>query len=837
MGDGRYCDVAVAVPVFGTFTYKVPPEMESELRMGHRVLVPFGNRRLTGYVLDPDIEPSIDEGVLIKPVFDLLDPEPAFDPQRLALFRFIADYYQCPLGEAIRMALPTGINRESKIQWSLTEQGIEGRNEPGLRINDRRILLCMEPGKSYTTRQLHSRCEVAGASTLLRLTDLGFVHRQDTLENAKTKSRLQAYYFVHPQIDIDAANKSLGRARKQLAIFNFLIESCGADGQTIASMLGQSPTALSALVDRGLVIKEMRECYRDPDCTIALCEATDFDLNRQQQAAFDTVAGAMDSGKFSPFLLHGITGSGKTEVYLRLAQRVLDAGKTVLVMVPEIALTPQLLSRFARRFGSDVAVSHSGLSDPERYDEFRRMLRGEARLCVGTRSAVFAPLANLGLIVVDEEHDTSYKQDDSIPYNGRDLALLLGKNTGAAVVLGSATPSLESYTAAKQGRYRLIEITERATAGQLPKVTVIDLVEELAAARRRHKTEEPDPTHPKSLPSADASISRSLATALQETLDEGEQAILFLNRRGYSTHAFCLECRRTIMCPNCDVSLTGHFDGKVLRCHYCDHTRSAATICDHCGGRQIFLAGMGTEQVEKVLAQKFVDARIARLDRDTTVRRGSLQRTLEDFAARKYDILVGTQMVTKGHDFPGVTLVGVISADSSMNLPDFRAAERTFQLLAQVSGRAGRGDRAGRVIVQTFNPDHYAITTAQEHDYRAFYEIESERRRMPTYPPYNRLALMRARSESVEKVRSFILMVAGGLRQTANDLRVDGVNILGPSPSALSKIKGKYRFQLLIKAPTPSLLLQMAARARSLSDQWNHPGVEWRIDIDPQNVL
>jgi primosomal protein N' (replication factor Y) (superfamily II helicase) len=834
MEHGRFCTVAVALPLHETYTYQVPESLDQTLRPGHRVLVPFGRRRVTGYVLDRCDECALD---MVKPVIDLLDPEPALDEARLRLCKFAADYYQQPLGEVIKTALPAGINQASKIHWTLTEAGILAEKQPGIAVTERRLLICMDPGKSYNTAQLSALCDAATGSVLDRLAGKGWIDKEDQLEQATTRAKFVDLFFPAEGVDSESTLNELSRAPKQREVFDFVVRACRADAPMINAAIPGARPALNALVKKELLATTREESYRDTGGGFESCEIDPVTLNEMQEAAYNRVSAAIEAESFAPFLLHGITGSGKTEVYIRLARAALERGKTVLVLVPEIALTPQLLSRFSRRFGSRVAISHSGLSDPERYDQWRRMQRGEADLCVGTRSAIFSPLDNLGLLVVDEENDSSYKQDESFCYNARDLALVLGKQLGAAVLLGSATPSLESYHAAKNGRYELIELPERATRGTLPEVAIVDLTEQIAL-KGKGKPREKDETG-RALPTASLSLTPPLEKALKETVAQGEQAILFLNRRGFFTHAFCLECRRPVMCPNCEVSLTVHGKRDELRCHYCGHSQLANVVCDHCGGMNFFSAGLGTQQVEAAVAELLPEAKVARLDRDTTSRKGSLEKILSEFAAGRHDVLVGTQMVAKGHDFPNVTLVGVLSADTSTNLPDFRAAERTFALLSQVAGRAGRGDKPGKVIVQTFNPEHYAIMTARTHDFPAFYEREIAGRGNPEhlYPPFTRLGLVRARSRNDDSARSFLLMLANSLRQHVRDQGMQDVKLLGPTKSALSKIKTFYRYQLLIKAPSPSILVALVRDARAMAENWKHPGVEWHVDIDPQSLL
>jgi primosomal protein N' (replication factor Y) len=602
---------------------------------------------------------------------------------------------------------------------------------------------------------------------------------------------------------------SLRRARAQRAVLEYLLARGRIPVEEIRTAFPRSRGALTALVDRGLVRIEVET----PVAASGLLPATpDVPLlTPAQQAALDAVLAA--AGTFQPFLLHGVTGSGKTEVYLQAIARARAAGKGALVLVPEIALTPQLSGRFRARFGDDVALLHSGLSDRERHAEWLRLRGGEARICVGVRSAVFAPVQDLAVIVVDEEHEASFKQEDGPPYHARDLAVVRARIEDAVVILGSATPSLETLENARRGRYRKLDLPARIDDRPLPEVELVDL-------RRLRRGGRPLPP---------GLLSPRLAAALKETLGAGQQAILFLNRRGYQTLVVCEQCGAEATCRDCSVSLTHHARRGILLCHYCGRSEPMDGVCSGCGGARLGL-GVGTEQVEEAARALLPGARVARLDRDAVSGADDTAELLARFSRRELDVLVGTQMVTKGHDFPGVTLVGVILADTALALPDFRAAERTFQLLTQVAGRAGRGAEPGRVLVQTFNPETPAVACAVTHDHARFAEGEGERRRLLGYPPFSRMMAVR-----VEGSESGARRAAEALARAARPA-LAGAAMLGPAPAAIERIRGRTRWHLLFRADSPSALRRVH---RALAPVALRPpgGASVRFDMDPTSMM
>ncbi|HEY6873346.1 MAG TPA: primosomal protein N' [Geobacteraceae bacterium] len=742
-------DVAVPLHLDGTFHYAVPPGLAPQVRTGVRVLVPFGRRKLTGYVLGTAAESSEE----VKEIVAVLDPEPLFTPRELEFLRWTASYYLHPLGEVIKSALPAGINVTSRKQ--------AGQNPDGTAAAE-----VLTGGRRVKTELFYRAADPPPEGTL-----------------REKPARVVAFL----------------RSR----------------GETPASQLRREFEAdsglLRRLTEKGYVAVTEREVYRDPFREEVFRADTPPELNGSQAAALGRLTGALDGRAFAPFLLHGVTGSGKTEVYLRAIAHVLDQGRTALVLVPEIALTPQLVRRFKSRFTCGIAVLHSGLSDGERYDEWRRIRRGEVAIVIGARSAIFAPLERIGVIVVDEEHEASYKQSEGFRYNARDLALVRGKMEKACVILGSATPLVTSFHAAREGRLGYLELPHRVRDLPMPEVVLLD------SRGKKNET---------FLPELTAAIGANLAA--------GGQSLLFLNRRGFATYLVCNDCGHVLRCPNCAITLTYHQRRGRHVCHYCDYAIPAPSVCPECASPEITLLGRGTERVEEEVRALFPEARVARMDRDTTSGRGGHARVLKGVEEGTVDILVGTQMIAKGHDFPGVTLVGVISADASLNLPDFRAAERTFQLVSQVMGRAGRGDAPGRVLIQTLNPDHYAVSRAAAHDFAGFYGEELTSRRETGYPPFSHLALIILSGNAVEGVEQGGEAVADLLRELKKELRVR-VELLGPVAPPLGKIRGRFRRQILLKSAGRTDLHRLLAAFRGSVKL--PTTVRMAIDVDPVDML
>ncbi len=615
----------------------------------------------------------------------------------------------------------------------------------------------------------------------------------------------------------DGANQELEsldkRAPKQAQLLRLLLDHGTMEVAPLTHIFPGARSALKALETKGLLSLEKQQIFREPDWVELPPVQEIKTLTDEQQLAMEKIVQAIDQNSTETFLLHGVTGSGKTEVYLRAMEAAMNKGKSAILLVPEISLTPQLTQRVKARFGDEVAVLHSGLAEGQRLDQWRTLQHGQTRVAVGARSAVFAPMENLGLIVVDEEHDSSYKQSERLPYNGRDLAIVRAREEGAVTILGSATPSLESYWRAIEKKTHLIELNTRVQARPLPSIEIVDLRNELDPMEREHV------------------LSSELAQALALTLDAKEQAILFLNRRGYSSFAICHDCGQAAQCNNCSVALVHHLGDNQLRCHYCGMTISLPTTCKACGSKRVEPMGMGTEKCEIEVKRRFPGARVIRVDSDTMTGKGRLQQALSDFVAGRVDIMIGTQMITKGHDIPGVTLVGVILADQGLHLPDFRASERTFQQLIQVAGRSGRGKSPGRVLVQTFLPGHMSIQLAKTHSYKQFMADEIKKRQALGYAPAKRLMMIRISHTSEDKARTLAQITGRVVRAAAND----NMQVLGPVVSPLAKIRNRYRWQLLIKAPGIEAL-HLVAGAVFQKVKIQSPG-RILFDVDPLDML
>ncbi len=816
MQDAPPCvELVVTVPVEGRFHYRVPEHLAGHLRLGHRVLVPFAGRRVTGFVARTDVAPpeNLDPAKL-KTVEALLDPEPLVPEDLLELVRFAADYYLAPAGEVLKVALPPGFTGASRLRVVPTAAGRRaldgadptgaGPSDPGLSAADRAVLeraLKAPPRSELPARRVAALLE-AGLLTVRE-------------GSAASDGGGEVEVFARSMVPV-LAEPFLRGAKARRSLYDAL-----SDGQKpkveLERALGAASVrrAAKALLEAG-VIALVREIGREAAAPLvpptAPEDPTRPTLNSEQAAALDAMSGALDEPR--AFLLQGVTGSGKTEVYLGLIERALSAGRGAIALVPEIALTPQLEARFRARFGDLVAVLHSGLPDAERRRRWRALRRGAARIALGPRSAVWAPVQKLGVVVVDEEHDPSFKQNTELRYHGRDLALVRARQAGAVALLGSATPSLEALSLVERGRLTRLRLDARVAGRPMPVATVVDLAEERRAMKGQ-----------------DRLLSRALEDALREGADRGEQSILFLNRRGFNTIVHCAACDDVKKCPRCDVSLTYHRAFRKLTCHYCGFEEPLEARCRGCGARDVVPLGAGTERVVQAVEQILPGSRVARLDRDVTGRTGELEAVIERFRAGEADVLVGTQMVAKGHDFPRVTLVGVVLADAALAFPDFRAAERCFQLLTQVAGRAGRADRPGRVIVQTLQPEHYAIQLALAHDVDRFYAVERELRLDASYPPFSRLGAIRAESMDAHRAEAALEQLAEIARRHPDP---EG-RIAGPAPAPIGKIRDRHRFLLLMFAPTPARLVAWMRRLRDSAKDVR--GADLIFDVDAVELL
>ncbi|HWG17248.1 MAG TPA: primosomal protein N' [Acidobacteriaceae bacterium] len=795
--ESTYCDVALPVPLDRAFTYAVNGVTPA---VGARVLVPFSGQRLMGVVVRVHNEAPADE-IEIKPVQQVLDAEGLISAELMRLAEWIAQYYVAPLGEVLRGMLPLAAEVRREFVYRIADAGRRVLHDAAARGASRRsklapeeqdreyaVLNYLEDGHAAKITALRSATQ-ANKSLLDGMARKKWLVREAVAAERDAR-RLERVAILVPDARIPKLNAN------QTAI---LAELAAAGGRMRVSDLRESAalravpqTTLGTLVKRGLaMIEEQPESFALGGVHAeGKKHAHEHALNEPQMEALSSIAAAMARGEFKPVLLYGVTGSGKTSVYFAAMQRALDAGRSALLLVPEIGLTPAMAAQLHAAFGAEVALLHSALTPDERAEQWHRIRRGEARVVVGTRSAVFAPMKDLGLILVDEEHDSSYKQEETPRYHGRDVAVMRAKLQGAVVVLGSATPSLESWNNADRGRYERVEMTARVMDRPLPGVELIDMREEFRATGQ------------------DAIFSRRMVEEVQATLDRGEQVMILLNRRGYSFTVLCRSCGEKLECENCAIALTYHKPSGVLSedvhahagdrlvCHYCGFRRSVPKTCPKCGSEHLFYLGAGSQQGEERLQGLFPNARIGRMDRDTVRGRGDMERLLARLHSGEINLLVGTQMIAKGHDVHGVTLVGVVGADAALALPDFRAAERVFQLLTQVSGRAGRGELPGRVLVQTYNGDHYAVRFAAAHDYRGFVEKEMYHRRPFLYPPFGALANVVVQSERMEEAAAW----SQKLGRWFAGAKLERVRVMGPATAPIARLKRIYRFHFVLKA-------------------------------------
>ena len=849
----EFCDVAVPVPLDMVFTYRAPAETTPVV--GGRVLVPFRQQRMTGIVVDlHDRKPS----VTTKSIISVLDTTPVLDAQLLQLGRWIADYYLAPLGEVFRTMLPLNAEFKRSIAYRLTEEGqmalhqagvsgssARSRRTPEEQAAEFRVLdyLAASVSESDSNLERELNQNMTGKVTTGKGTALAVplepnvtwalapegrsLVREQTLRSATKVSRAVLAGMARKKWltrEDASAPQDATRTTKVATLKSAegklndnqrtLIEALAASGGKVPVSTLQSldvpQSTLSTLVRRGLV-----EIVEEP-AAFAVSRSKprpslfDFDLNKAQQSALAQMREGVAARKFSGMLLHGVTGSGKTAVYLAAMRGVLEAGRSAILLVPEIGLTPAVAADLHQIFGDEVAILHSALSDKERAEQWHRIKRGDARMVVGTRSAVFAPVADLALIIVDEEHDSSYKQEDTPRYHARDVAVVRAKMANAVVVLGSATPSLESYFNSKKHKYALVELPDRVEQRPLPEVEIIDMRQEFQETGHEQV------------------ISRKLAAEIKERLDRKEQVMVLLNRRGYSPVVLCRTCGKKLECQNCAIALTHHKREHKMVCHYCGFTAPVPKTCVHCGSEYVYFLGTGSEKLEELLHGMFPQARIARLDRDTVRSHEDFERALNGLNEGELDLLVGTQMIAKGHDIHGVTLVGVVGADVALGLPDFRAAERTFQLLTQVAGRAGRGQAPGKVVLQTYFQDHYAVQYAARHDFIGFYETELQFRSWMHYPPYSALANVLIRSDKLDDA----LQWSGILGKWFDSTRHEGVRVLGPAAAPIMRLKRDYRYHFVLKSPSRKSLNTTLRAMLAYAAQEKIPRTQVIVDVD-----
>lgn len=813
---GQYARVVVDVPTAGqdqVFDYQLPAGLGRPASVGDRVLVPFGPRHVQGFIVAFSPAPAVES---LKYVEALLDPVPLLTEAHVRLAQFVHAYYLAPLSDVLWAMVPAGLRGAPRHVLSLARPDPAVAPELLHRPHVAEVLEYLSRHGAVEREDLEA--ELGPCTDALRVLRKAGIIRVDAVYHPRVGPATERILVpVLERVGLEAAAEALlaTAPRQAAALQAFCLYWGEPMGMAeLARRAGVSVTTVRALCDRGYLRLESRQRYRASD-DLPVASSKEPVLTTEQEAAVRAITAASAEGGRGEFLLYGVTGSGKTEVYLRAIRSVVQSGRQAIVLVPEISLTPQLAQIFRSRFGDRVAVWHSAMGAGQRYDLWQRTRMGGIDVIIGARSAVFAPVPKLGLVVIDEEHENTYKQTDQDPrYHTRTVALARARQAGASVILGSATPSFDSYYAALRGELTLLRLSQRVEGRPMPPAVIVDMRQELERGNR-------------------SLFSVQLQERLQASLDRGEQALLFLNRRGYAGFLLCRSCGHVVRCPHCDVSLSLHAGGRILQCHYCGYTRPVPDSCPVCHSPHIRQFGTGTERVEAEVRRLLPKARVVRMDRDTTARRGAHARILLAMQNHSADVLVGTQMIAKGFDLPEVTTVGVVAADITLFHPDFRAAERTFQLLTQVAGRAGRGLLPGQVIIQTYNPEHPAIKAASHYDYEGFYAKEMETRRMLGYPPFGVLVVMTATAEKEPAAREVGEVYAAAAAQVL----VGRGEVLGPAVPVPGRLRGRYRWQVTLKGTEREVLLEAAASARhAVGRVARRHGATVAIDVDPQTT-
>ncbi|GLY10540.1 primosomal protein N' [Pseudobacillus badius] len=781
------------------FDYKIPEKWEGLIQPGMRVIVPFGPRKIQGFVTALKNASSAKK---LKSIIEPMDLLPVLNPELLKLADWLTETTLCFKISAYQAMLPAAMKAKYEKVFRLREAAAS-MNEELLSLFHRHDEITWEMAeKEGLLAALRQEVKANRAELIYKVTSKG-----------KKKSIRMIGLALSDDKLADSMNALSANARKQKDVLSYLqaAELPLLPAKEVMEQTGTSNGTLKTLIEKGLLVERYQEVYRDPYENRQFEQTEPLPLTDQQQTAIAPILGSIEDVRHETFLLYGVTGSGKTEIYLQSIQRVLEKGKEAIVLVPEISLTPQMVHRFKGRFGDDVAVLHSGLSAGEKYDEWRKIQRKEVKVVVGARSAVFAPFENLGIIIIDEEHETSYKQEENPRYHARETAIERAKFYQCPVILGSATPSLESFARAQKGVYQLLSLPNRMNNQRLPDVEIVDMREELRHGNR-------------------SMFSRALFEKLTDRLEKGEQTVLFLNRRGHSSFIMCRDCGYVAGCPHCDISLTYHRYSHQMKCHYCGFEEPVPSTCPECQSEHIRYFGTGTQKVEDELGKLLPQARVVRMDVDTTSRKGSHEKLLQQFAEGKADILLGTQMIAKGLDFPNITLVGVLSADTMLHIPDFRSAEKTFQLLTQVSGRAGRHQLQGEVVIQTYTPDHYSIQLAGRQDYDQFYKEEMVMRKLGSYPPFYYLALVTVSHEDLLAASSATEKITHYIQARLSNEAI----ILGPVASPIARINNRYRYQCLIKYKRePKLNHVLKSVMEHYTKQHNDKGLQVAVDVNP----
>ncbi|HIF03729.1 MAG TPA: primosomal protein N' [Nitrospinaceae bacterium] len=819
--DFAYAEVVFNLPLKDVFTYEIPPHFRGIVKKGMRVFVPFGRRRLTGYVIG--ISNHNEKNIKLKKIEEVPDLEPVISKELLSLTRWIADYYHSSWGEAIKAALPAGLDDTSLDKLYLTEQGITAIIEDKQSTLSTYILQTLHSKKSLTSKQLE-RClkKKYSPSSLAKLKRDGLVGTGNKIKRSSLRYEYEKNVHLAKNLPKQQEiEKLLKRSPKQRETYEYICR-----GPITISVLKKkipgSSQSIKSLLEKKLIETSTRKNEKG---SISLDLYTEWtaesppQLNKEQDICYKKLKRTIENSIFKPFLLHGITGSGKTEIYLRCIQLVLNLNKSAVMVVPEISLTPQTVERFRKRFGNQVAVLHSGLTQKERFIEWKKIRDEKVSIAVGARSAIFAPFKHLGIIVIDEEHDTSYKQDSCPRYHARDSAIVRAQKQNAVVLLGSATPSLESIKNVEKGKYHYLSLKSRVHNRLLPIVKVINMKQEMDLKKNF------------------SIFSIALKKAISERITRREQIFLFLNRRGTAGYVSCKECSFAFECPHCTVTLTFHGKRNFLLCHYCNFTTRKPEFCAECGGPVIRFSGFGTQKLEEEAKKLFPQARIDRLDRDTVKGRESFESVHRKMNSGEIDILIGTQMITKGHDFPNVTLVGVIYADISLNIPDFRSAERSFQLLTQVAGRAGRGKVPGLVIIQSLLANHYVFDFVKEHDFRGFSEKELALREKLKYPPFTRMVSIEIESVYEQAGEIFANSIMKSLARILKG--TNGIEVLGPARAALYQINNRFRRHLILRSYDYRKLHSVLNRLYEIPEykKSSNPKIKLILDVDPINLM
>ncbi|MBU2505201.1 MAG: primosomal protein N' [Bacteroidetes bacterium] len=820
-----FAKIVFPLPFRNAFTYSIPPEFESSAKVGVRAVVPFGKRILTGYIIDICSKAETDHS--IKNIKDILDDKPIFDKDSLKFYEWISEYYLSSLGEALRNSVPYGSDVETKRKIVVDQKYCidifdKEKNQKTLKSLLLKTLAEKETHSIYSLQKKLKKkniyhairsLEKEGALSVLDELDEGKV-RVKKLKFVKLTANLDEVYNLLPEIE--------RRSPKQVVLLLELLSNPTEEIQQtlLLNKTKSSQSSLNSLIKKEIVEVFEKEVVREYQDEYSE-ETKKIKLTGNQKKVIDEIIPSVAANEFGAFLLHGVTGSGKTQIYIELTKAVIAGGKTAIILVPEISLTPQITSRFVNVFSDKVTVLHSRMSLGERYDSWRGIISGRYSVVIGARSALFAPLKNIGLIVVDEEHDSSYKQNEIVPkYQARDSAVIRANLSGCPILLGSATPSLESMFNAEQGKYKLLELKERIDDAKLPSIKLVDV------------------TYEQKQKKMDNAFSHILLEEVDKRLTRKESVIILQNRRGFSTQVFCQDCGEIELCGDCSVSMVHHINRNIIQCHYCGQTRPVPRACQNCGSLSLKFFGSGTQRIEDELAYHFSKAKIDRMDSDSISKKGDLSFKLNSFRKGEIDILVGTQMVSKGMDFPNVTLVGVVSAETTLWLPDFRADERTFQLLTQVAGRAGRSKIEGEVIIQTQNKNHFVLQRVLKNDYDGFYKNELKLRKSGEYPPFTRLALIESRNENEKKAQEAIKDFYNRIKQLKTNLK-----LLPPVPALISKLRGFYRYHLMIKSykhldPGGKHLRQSINDAMiDYNQKSKFRDIKLIVDIDPQNVL